>query len=60
MSTDEISDPEAQGGGVEYVVFAASEGAASYDVFLGYSRADSAAAETLRARLKEADRQRRC
>ena len=30
------------------------EGEASYDVFLSYSRADSAAAETLRAQLKEA------
>jgi len=29
-------------------------GAGNYDVFLSYSRADSAAAETLRARLKEA------
>ena len=33
---------------------AVQSGAASYDVFLSYSRADSAAAEALRARLKEA------
>ena len=30
------------------------DGAANYDVFLSYSRADSPAAEVLRARLKEA------
>ncbi|MGO9427799.1 toll/interleukin-1 receptor domain-containing protein, partial [Rhodoblastus sp.] len=29
-------------------------GGEAYDVFLSYSRADSAAAETLRARLREA------